>query len=271
MSKTTKRTVLVLLLLCLGLGGAVLYRRGAGSSEGMKQTVARQPASAIDPQSDPAIAPPPAASQANDSVAPRAARRLAVAEKTANSDEPAPGLPEPPEEQPSAPTVALAEADADAEAAAAAEAAAPAAPVESGLTPEEAAVLRGKRGELAVAFRPKLGSAVAMFQIMKISAFVDGRKVAVIDDKAVWEGKPEIELWKGTLDAGEHVLTVEVAYHGNGHHVFSYFDKYHYDVRSSTQFRLDEGPRLQMMVDLIDKGGMNTSFEKRLLLTFAQR
>jgi len=261
LSKTTKRTVLVLLLLCLGLGGAVLYRRNTGSTEGMKQAAAPQPAPATVPEADPPIAPP-AAAQATDSITPRAARGVSAAAKKASNDELAHIDPEPREEQPAEQRVALAEADA---------AVTPAAPVEPELTPEEVALLRGKRGEMAVEFRPNLGSAVATFQIMKISTFVDGHKVAAVDDKTVWEGKPEIELWKGALEAGEHVLTVEVAYRGNGHHVFSYFDKYHYDVRSSTKFRLDEGPRLQMLVDLIDKGGMNTSFEKRLLLVFAQR
>jgi hypothetical protein len=106
---------------------------------------------------------------------------------------------------------------------------------------------------------------------VKIAAFVDGLKVAAVDDKTFWEGKPELELWKGALDAGEHVLTVDVAYRGNGHGVFSYFDNYHYNARSSTRFRLDDGARLQMLVDVLDKGGMNTSFDQRLLIAFAQR
>jgi hypothetical protein len=223
----------------------------------MKQATVGPPAQPIVPQSSPAIAPPPAA-EATDSVTPRAALGGA-AHKAASIDDRGRRNHERREEQPAEQKVAVAAPEA------------PAAPAESDLTPEEAAVLRGKRGNMAIEFRPKLGGAVRAFQIMKISAFVDGRKVVAVDDKTFWEGKPQIELWQGELEAGAHVLTVEVAYRGNGHGVFSYFDNYHYDVRSSTQFRLEDGPRLQMMVDLIDKGGMNTSFDKRLLLAFAQR
>src|SRR5262249_26077318 len=64
LSKTTKRVALVLLLLCLSLGGTVLYRHGTGSSEGRREAAAGGPAKAIAPAptpapgATPAIAPP---------------------------------------------------------------------------------------------------------------------------------------------------------------------------------------------------------------------
>ena len=126
-------------------------------------------------------------------------------------------------------------------------------------------------GNVAIRVRPKLGGKVQAFQIVKIVAFVDAIEVVAIDDKNFWQGKPEIELWKGSLPAGEHQLKVVVDYHGNGHSVFSYFDSYHYAATSSTLFQLQEGARLEMMIDLVDKGGVNTAFDKRLQIAFAPR
>jgi hypothetical protein len=128
-----------------------------------------------------------------------------------------------------------------------------------------------KLGDIAIRVRPKLGAKVQVFQIVKVVAFVDAKEIVAIDDKTFWQGKQDIDLWKGSLPVGEHVLNVLVDYHGNGHNVFSYFDTYHYATRSSTQFRLQEGARLEMMVDLVDKGGVNTAFDKRLQISFAQR
>jgi hypothetical protein len=128
-----------------------------------------------------------------------------------------------------------------------------------------------KLGDIAIRVRPKLGAKVQSFQIVKMVAFVDSEEIVAIDDKNFWQGKPEIDVWKGRLPVGEHVLKVVVDYHGNGHSVFSYFDTYHYATNSSTQFQLQEGARLEMMIDVVDKGGVNTAFDKRLQIAFAQQ
>jgi hypothetical protein len=258
LSKTTKRIALAFLLLCLVLGGAVLHRRNRGSSEGMKEATAGQSSASIVPPSAPAIAPSPAA-EAKDSLPPGAEPGAATTGKTATNDERRRRKHEPRDEERPLQKSALAAAES-----------APT-PGESEAKPEEAAVRHAKPGNMAIELRPKLGGSVSAFQIMKISAFVDGLKIAEVEDKTLWEGKPEMELWKGAFGAGEHALTVLVAYKGNGHGVFSYYDNYRYEARASTRFRLEEGARLQMMVDILDKGGINTSFDKRLFIAIAQR
>jgi hypothetical protein len=137
--------------------------------------------------------------------------------------------------------------------------------------PAEPPMPQHRRGNVAIEVRPKLGNAVQSFEIVKVAASVDGYEVSALDGKSFGPHRSEVEAWNGTIDAGEHVLNVVVEYHGNGHGVFSYFDGYRYTARSSTHFRLDEGARLQMMVDLIDKGGVNTAFDKRLAIAFAAK
>jgi len=130
---------------------------------------------------------------------------------------------------------------------------------------------QNRLGNVAIEVRPKLGDAVQSFQIVKVAASVDGRQVSALDGQSFGEHKNEVQAWNGNIEAGEHVLNIVVEYHGNGHRVFSYFDGYRYTARSSTHFRLDEGARLQMMVDLLDTGGVNTPFERRLAIAFATK
>jgi hypothetical protein len=128
-----------------------------------------------------------------------------------------------------------------------------------------------KLADIAIKVRPMLGTKAPAFQIVRMVALIDTKEIVAIDDKTFWQGKQEIDLWKGRLPVGDHVLNVVVDYHGNGHSVFSYFDSYHYATHSSTQFQLQEGARLEMMIDIVDKGGVNTAFDKRLQIAFAPR
>jgi hypothetical protein len=129
-------------------------------------------------------------------------------------------------------------------------------------------MLQKKWGNVAVELRPKLG-AVQSFEIVKVAISVDGREVSVVDGKSFGQHNNAIEAWSGTIETGAHILAVLVEYEGNGHNVFSYFKGYRYTARSRTLFRVDEGARLHMLVDLVDKGGVNTAFEKRLAIAFA--
>jgi hypothetical protein len=130
-------------------------------------------------------------------------------------------------------------------------------------------MLQKKWGNVAIELRPKLGDAVQSFEIVKVAIWVDGREVSALDGKTIGQHKSGVEAWNSTIETGAHILAVNIEYQGNGHHVFSYFNDYRYTARSRTLFRVNEGERLQMLVDLVDKGGMNTSFDKRLAIAFA--
>jgi hypothetical protein len=146
-----------------------------------------------------------------------------------------------------------------------------AAPQAASPTAETAAVPQERWGNLTIQIRPKLGDTVHAFALAKVAAFVDGRQVSALDGKSFGQRNTEVQAWNSTITAGEHVLNVVVEYHGNGHSVFSYFDGYRYTARSSAPFRIEEGRRLEMMVDLLDRGGVNTPFEQRLAIAFAKR
>jgi len=284
-SKTTKRVAPALLLLCFFLGGTALYRLRTSSSQETRQAAADQPSAPIAPvvvpSSAAAVAEPvaPPADRAGASVAQPRGRAVvpssgvAVAEPVAppgdrarpdvaqagGSDEGGPARREPEEGRPHRKkTVALA-----ARAAAASKSQEEASAVAAAL-----AMLQPKWGSVAVKLRSRLGVAIQSFEIVKVAVWVDGREVSTLDGKSFHEEKDAVEAWNGTLETGAHILAVVVEYRGNGH-VFSYFNQYRYTARSRTLLRVDEGARLQMLVDLEDKGGVNTPFDKRLAIAFA--
>jgi hypothetical protein len=122
-------------------------------------------------------------------------------------------------------------------------------------------------GTVVIRARASTGAA---FRLVRVNSWVDGREVFACQGDRLPPGA-EIELFEGSLPPGDHHLLVIAEYSGNGHHVFSYFDQYHYRARSSTQFRLGEGDRADLTVDLRDRGGANTAFEDRLAIAFRSR
>ena len=270
MSKTTKRVALALVILCLCVGGTALYFRGTGTlQEAAKPAAGGQPSTlmaiAPAPAPAPAMAPAPVPPSPPAAAEPVAAsgdhREAATVARSGNDDERAPTSRAPREERRSRRKKALAMAKA---VPAAGESHAQAATA-------EVTAPQNRQGHVAIAVRPKLGAAVQSFDIVKVAASVDGHEVSALDGKSFGPHKDEVEAWNGSIDAGEHVLNIVVEYHGNGHGVFSYFDGYRYTARSSTHFHLNEGAQLQMVVDLIDKGGVNTAFEKRLAIAFGEK
>jgi hypothetical protein len=271
MSKTTKRVVLALVLLCLSLGGTALYFRGSGSSEHAKvAAVAGQPSTPIAAAPMLAVTPSPSPPPATaEPVAPPEERASPTVARSRKGEERERASDEPREERRSHRKKAALALE-DPEPAARSRSQAPSV-VAPGAAPAEPSLPQPKFGNIAIDVRPKLGDAVQSFEIVKVAASVDGRAVAELDGKSFSPHKGEVEAWNGAIEAGAHVLNIVVEYHGNGHGVFSYFDGYRYTARSSTLFRLDEGARLHMLVDLVDKGGVNTAFEKRLAIAFAPR
>jgi hypothetical protein len=254
LSKTTKRVALALVLLCLTLGGTALYQRKTGSSHEATQSTAAEPSTPI------ATAP---TSAAPTPAAPPGDRAAAVVAQPEEHEAREHVRREPREERSAHRKKSLAMAG---RASAIRESQSPAA-----APPAEPPTPQSRRGNVAIEVRPKLGDAVQSFEIVKVAASVDGHEVSALDGKSFGQRNNEVQAWNGTVEAGEHVLNVVVEYHGNGHKVFSYFNGYRYTARSSTHFRVDEGGRLQMVVDLVDTGGVNTAFEKRLAIAFAAR
>jgi hypothetical protein len=268
LSKRTKRVGLAVLLLSLTLGGATLYLHANRSPGGAEQaaagktsiSIAAAPAPtpvAATPLADPPVVDRARAPAPTIVIAAAVKARSDGARRRARPERSEPGDKEPLRSEKTV-AVAIVEPERPAQ-----QAAAP--------TAETAAVPQERWGNLTIQIRPKLGDTVHSFEIAKVAAFVDGRQVSALDGKDFGQHNPEVQAWNSTITAGEHVLNVVVEYHGNGHSVFSYFDGYRYTARSSTLFRIEDRARLEMTVDLLDRGGVNTPFERRLAIAFAKR
>jgi hypothetical protein len=270
-SKNAKRVGLAALLLCLCVAGANVYRRLTGAPVGAPPPVAAPRVASAPAERNPP--PPPVAPAAPAPAVPaaesdttalasqsesrggarkrvRRARREETPSIAGKSDEGAAPL------------------AADVQPAAPAPADTPAAPA---VAPAADAAPAPKAGShISIRIRPKLGPTVQDFQIVKVTALIDGRTICVAEGKG-FEPDKGLEVFRGNLEAGEHTLNVLAEYRGNGHSVFSYFDRYRYTARSSTQLRAEEGGKLEITVDLVDRGGANTAFEERLVIAFLQR
>ena len=69
----------------------------------------------------------------------------------------------------------------------------------------------------------------------------------------------EFEVFNGAIVPGNHTLSVELIYQGNGYGVFSYLKGYKFTARSSHTFTVAEGKQLQLKVVGFEKGNPVTT------------
>jgi hypothetical protein len=60
----------------------------------------------------------------------------------------------------------------------------------------------------------------ASFQIVRLTSWIDGAEVSRCDGARLHDGQP-VEVWTGSLPAGDHNLLVLAEYNGDGHQLFS--------------------------------------------------
>ena len=72
----------------------------------------------------------------------------------------------------------------------------------------------------------------------------------------------EIEVFNGSITPGNHTLSVQMIYQGNGYGVFSYLKGYKFTAKSSRTFTAPEGKQLQLKVVGFEKGNPVTTDPK---------
>jgi hypothetical protein len=80
----------------------------------------------------------------------------------------------------------------------------------------------------------------------------------------------EFEVYNGSIVPGDHNITVNLEYRGNGYGIFSYLKGYRFRVRSSYTFNAPEGrgddPRGRY-----EKGGPTAPLEERPAVRYTER
>lgn len=92
---------------------------------------------------------------------------------------------------------------------------------------------------------------------------LDGQEIyAKSDDTGKLGDQKEIEVFNGSITPGNHTLSVQMIYQGNGYGVFSYLKGYKFTAKSSRTFTAPEGKQLQLKVVGYEKGNPVTTDPK---------
>ena len=110
------------------------------------------------------------------------------------------------------------------------------------------------------------------FRLMRAVYALDGAPILTrADEDGSLADLHEFPVYNGQLGAGDHTLTVNLEYQGNGFGIFSYVKGYTFRVRSTQSFSVPDGKAIQIRVVGFEKGGPTTPPEERPAVRYIQR
>jgi hypothetical protein len=119
-------------------------------------------------------------------------------------------------------------------------------------------VIAGSRA--TITHRNEMGS---MYTPVRYVYALDGQEIyAKSDDSGKLGDQKEIEVFNGSIVPGNHTLSVQMVYQGNGYGVFSYLKGYKFTAKSSRTFTAAEGKQMQLKVVGFEKGNPVTTDPK---------
>jgi hypothetical protein len=119
-------------------------------------------------------------------------------------------------------------------------------------------VIAGARA--AITHRNEMGS---MYTPIRYVYALDGQEIfSKTDESGKLADTKEIEVFNGSITPGNHTLSVQMVYQGNGYGVFSYLKGYKFTAKSSRTFTAPEGKQLQLKVVGFEKGNPVTTDPK---------
>jgi len=102
------------------------------------------------------------------------------------------------------------------------------------------------------------------FSIDSITYYLDGQSIYSFGVGSGGEGLPkEFKLHDGPVPAGNHTIAVSMVLRGNGFGVFSYVDRYTFNVDSSYAFTVEDGKSCEVWVRIKERKGVGRSFVER--------
>lgn len=120
-------------------------------------------------------------------------------------------------------------------------------------------VISGAKAHLV--HRNEMGSS---FSLESASYTLDNQPIlSRIDNNGDLADREEIELFNGSIVPGNHTLSVNLVYRGNGYGVFSYLQGYTFKIRSSYVFTAEEGKLTSIRIVAFEKGGFTTDLKDR--------
>ncbi|MDP3274196.1 MAG: dihydrolipoamide acetyltransferase [Deltaproteobacteria bacterium] len=112
----------------------------------------------------------------------------------------------------------------------------------------------------------------ALYRLVRAVYALDGAPILTrSDDNGSLADQREFPVYNGQIGAGDHSLTVNLEYQGNGYGIFSYVKGYSFRVRSTQSFTIAEGKAIQIRVVGYEKGGPTTLPEERPAVRYLTR
>jgi len=104
----------------------------------------------------------------------------------------------------------------------------------------------------------------SQFRLVRAVYALDGAPILTRDDdNGSLADQHDFPVYNGQIGAGDHSLTVNLEYQGNGYGIFTYVKGYRFRVRSTQSFSVPEGKGIQIRVVGYEKGGPTTRPEER--------
>lgn len=98
--------------------------------------------------------------------------------------------------------------------------------------------------------------------------FLDNEKIYFQSNRdGSLDSRREFAIYNGTIGPGNHILSVELVYRGNGK-VFTYLSGYVFRIKSSFTFYAAKGQETRVRAVGFEKGGMTTRLEERPSVRF---
>ena len=119
-------------------------------------------------------------------------------------------------------------------------------------------VIAGARS--AITFKNEMGS---LYIPVRYSFSLDGTEVfAKTDESGKLKDQKEFDVYTGSISPGNHTLSVQLVYQGNGYGVFAYLKGYKFTARASHTFTAADGKQMQVKVVGYEKGNAVTTDPK---------
>ena len=110
------------------------------------------------------------------------------------------------------------------------------------------------------------------YRLVKVQYALDGARVFnKADEEGPLGDQQEFEVYNGSIVPGDHNITVNLEYRGNGYGIFSYLKGYRFRVRSSRTFNAPEGQAVTLRVVGYENGGPTAPLEDRPAVRYVER
>ncbi len=109
------------------------------------------------------------------------------------------------------------------------------------------------------------------YRLVKAVYALDGARIfSKADEEGSLGDQQEFEVYNGSIVPGEHNITVNLEYRGNGYGIFSYLKGYRFRVRSSDSFSVPEGRTITIRAVGYEKGGPTAPLEERPAVQYTE-